>query len=150
MKADDMSFNRVRPILYLAAFAASALGSIGQAAGSPVDPPIGARIVELMQTYGPPDHITGASGGGQIYQWRLKATTASERPDDDGARLEDFFCDVTATVGPGGRVKGFRAEPANVGAGVLASAGAFGPLCRQSFGLKPSRIRHDNPSVMRR
>lgn len=130
-------------------FAATALGSIGDAMAGPIDPPTGARIVELMQKYGQPDRVDATSRGSRAYHWRLKATATFEAADR-GERLDDFFCNVTAVVGPGGKVRSFRAEPENVGAGVLASAGAFGPLCRQSFGLKPSRMRHETSSPMRR
>lgn len=101
----------------------------------------GTGIVELMQKYGQPDQIlaVGRRDQDRAYRWRLKTTAIFEGADEDGRR-EDFFCDVTAIVGQTGRVKTFEARPADVGAGVLASAEAFGPLCKKTFG---SRRAHD-------
>ena len=97
-----------------------------------------------MQAYGQPDQIVVAGRGNQdrAYHWRLKTTASGP---DQGE--QDFFCDVTAVVGANGRVKAFAARPADVGAGALASADAFGPLCRKAFGARPrgdklARMRH--------
>jgi hypothetical protein len=121
----------------------------GAALARPIAPQSGVRIVELMQTYGQPDRVAGSSGRNRAYHWRLKTTSAFEGPDHD-ERLEDFFCDVTAMVGPNGRVISLRAEVGDVGAGAIASSGAFGPLCKHGFGLRPARGKDEGSRTMRR
>lgn len=123
------------------------------AQGRPRDDFKGMAIVELMQKYGHPDRIVAAGRRDQdrAYHWRLKATAIFEGAEgaDDGGRHEDFFCDVTAVVGQAGRVMRFEARPADVGAGALASVEAFGPLCRNAFGSRPSRARGEKLAKMR-
>lgn len=108
----------------------------------------GTRIVELMQKYGQPDLVvaTGRKDEDRAYRWRLK-TTADFEAADHSERREDFFCEVTAIVGRNGRVRTFQARPVDVGAGALASAEAFGPLCRKTFGA--SRTRTEKLARMR-
>lgn len=110
----------------------------------------GTRIVELMQRYGQPDLIVAAGRRDEdrAYHWRLK-TTAEFEGADHSERREDFFCEVTAVVGQNGRVKRFQARPVDVGAAALASAEAFGPLCRKTFGAKASRTRPEKLTRMR-
>jgi hypothetical protein len=105
-------------------------------------------IVKLMQAYGQPDQIVAAGRGNQdrAYHWRLKTTASFEGPNQSE---QDFFCDVTAVVGANGRVKAFAARPADVGAGALASADAFGPLCRKAFGARPRGASSDKLARMR-
>ena len=130
-------------IVFLSFLSAVAV-SDNRALAGPRDDFRGTGIVKLMQAYGQPDQIVAAGRGNQdrAYHWRLKTTASG--PDQ---REQDFFCDVTAVVGANGRVKAFAARPADVGAGALASADAFGPLCRKAFGARPrgdklARMRH--------
>lgn len=110
----------------------------------------GTRIIELMQKHGPPDLIvaTGRKDEDRAYHWRLRTTAGFEGPGQS-ERREDFFCEVIAIVGQNGRVKTFQARPVDVGAAALASAEAFGPLCRKTFGAKASRTRTEKLTRMR-
>ena len=120
------------------------------AEGRPRDDFKGMSIVALMQKYGHPDQIvaSGRRDQDRAYRWRLKTTASFEGPDEAG-RHEDFFCDVTAVVGQTGRVKRFEARPADVGASALASAEAFGPMCKKTFGSHPRRAHDEKLARMR-
>jgi len=141
------TFRRKATFLFLL----SAVAIPDQAAqGRPRDDFKGMGIVELMQKYGHPDQIvaSGRRDQDRAYHWRLKTTASFEGPDE-GGRREDFFCKVTAIVGQTGRVKKFEARPADVGAGALASAEAFGPLCKKTFGSRPRRAHEEKFARMR-
>lgn len=130
-------------------FLLSAVSVLGHGAlARPRDEFRGTAIVELMQQYGQPDQIvaSGRKDQDRAYRWRLMR---SFEESGQGERHGNFVCDVTAIVGQSGRVKTFEARPADVGAGALASAEAFGPLCRKAFGLRPSRTHGEKPAKMR-
>ena len=139
----------LRPVIFLVLLSTVAFPNQHALAG-PRDDFRGTAIVELMQKCGHPDRIVpfGRKDEDRAYHWRMK-TTASFEGADQGERREDFFCDVTAIVGQNGRVKTFEARPADVGAGAIASVEAFGPLCRKTFGSRPSRARGEKLARMR-
>jgi hypothetical protein len=100
------------------------------------------EIIELIRKHGQPDRVQAENGNKRAYHWHLQLTKAFG-DDTNDQRLEDFSCDVAAIVASSGRIIRLRVEVANVGAEALASAGAFGPLCARSFGLRNLRYSTD-------
>lgn len=109
-------------------------------AGSPPrreDRMVGSSVDQLIARYGLPTHIFKRRSR-LGYQWQLKAAVVFE--NDGLSRSEEFQCKVTAITSSRGRVIKLTTEVPDAGAGVLAAVGAFGKLCRKSFGVRSGRL----------
>jgi hypothetical protein len=91
-----------------------------------------------MQEFGLPDGVKMPAHGAKTYEWHLRA--AAEIQTEEGERrTEDLFCTVTIRVSPRERVTSIKTEVSSPSASLYASAGAFGCLCADSFGMNRKR-----------
>ena len=95
------------------------------------------EITNLLRQYGLPDRVEILKHGSRAYRWKFKATAAFGDSDDD-RRVEDFYCTVTAVTSPSGKITKLSTDVADVGAGILAAAGSFGPPCSKN--LRPKSL----------
>jgi|GEM_PF-3878317 len=96
------------------------------------------HIQKVMREFGLPDGFKMLAHGAKAYEWQLRA--AAEIHTEQGERrTEDLFCTVTVRVSPRERVTSVKTEVSSVSASLYASAGAFGCLCADSFGMKRER-----------
>lgn len=125
-------------VLLCVVIVATVAASGGRAVGASRSPLVGMHIQRVTQEFGLPDDSRMLAHGAKVYEWRLRA--AAEIQTQQGERrAEDLFCTVTARVSRRDLVTSVKTEVSSVSASLYASAGAFGCLCADSFGMRRSR-----------
>jgi hypothetical protein len=108
------------------------------AIGASRSPLVGMHIQKVMQEFGLPDDFKMLARGAKAYEWRLRAATEIQTEQGE-PRTEELFCTVIVRVSRRERVTSVKTEVSSVSASLYASAGAFGCLCSDSFGMKRER-----------
>lgn len=134
----DSAIGRSSRALQCVAIALAIAVGAERAVGASRSSLVGMHIQKVMQEFGLPDGFKMLAHGAKAYEWRLRAATEIQTEQGE-RRTEDLFCIVTVRVSPRARVTSVKTEVSSVSASLYASAGAFGCLCADSFGMKRLR-----------
>lgn len=98
---------------------------------------IGQNVDAMVVKFGPPASMFKMNSGQTSYVWQLSAVT-DIATDHGYGTASTRYCKVSVIASPVGVVTQLETEDQNAGSGLAGAVGAFGSMCAQRLGMRPS------------